>query len=144
MVQKQPAVFAVVPPNWLASATLQRPLVPGQNSTLVIAGRDISPEFAKAVVIETDKEGLKVSGLRQQDATTLVAAISAAADVEPGDYIIHLSTGGKPLNLPRGSIIKITLAIHTWSGHFPGKRHYNPMLIGANMKCERRGRLQAV
>jgi hypothetical protein len=37
----------------------------------------------------------------------LTADISAAATVEPGDYIIHVSVGGKSLKLPRGNIIKI-------------------------------------
>ncbi len=108
VVQKQQAVFAVVPADWLASVKLASPLTPGQSSQLLLLGRDLSPEFAKALEIQTDKEGLKVSGLRRQDASTLIVNISAAADVEPGDYIIHVSSGGKPLNLPRGGIIKVT------------------------------------
>jgi len=105
---KQPNVFAVIPPNWLASVKLATPLAPGKNGQVLLTGRDIAPDFAKALLFETDTEGLKISNLRWQDTSTVIADIAVAATLEPGDYIIHVSTGGKPLKLPRGNIIKIT------------------------------------
>jgi hypothetical protein len=108
VLQEQPNVFGIVPPNWLASVTLASPLFPGKNGQLMILGRDITQDFAKTLELTTDTEGLKVSGLRWRDPQTLVADMSVAADVAPGDYIIHVSSNGKPLKLPRGNIIKIT------------------------------------
>jgi hypothetical protein len=105
--EKQPNVFAVVPPNWLASVGLAAPLAPGKDGQVLLSGRDITPDFAKTLALETDTEGLKITNLRWQDASSVIADIAAAATLEPGDYIIHVSAGGKPLKLPRGNIIKI-------------------------------------
>ncbi len=109
LLQQQPNVFGIVPPNWLASVTLAAPLSPGKNGQVMILGRDITQEYAKTLELSTDTEGLKVSGLRWRDPQTLLADVSVAADVTPGDYIIHVSANGKPLKLPRGNIVKITL-----------------------------------
>ena len=108
VLEKQPSVFAVVPSNWLASVKLATPLAPGKNGQLLLTGRDISMDFAKTLTFETDAEGLKVTNLRWRDPSTVMADIAVAATLEPGDYIIHVSAGGKPLKLPRGNIIQIT------------------------------------
>jgi hypothetical protein len=108
VLEKQPNVFAIVPPNWLSSVKLATPLSPGRNGQVFILGRDISPDYAKTLQIQTDTPGLQVSGLRWQDASTLVANITVAANVDPGDYIIHVTTDGKTLKFPRGNIVKIT------------------------------------
>jgi hypothetical protein len=108
VLEKQPTAFAVVPPNWLASVKLSSPLGPGKSVSLLITGRDISPDYAKTLEAATDTEGLQISNLHWQDASTVIAAVTAAQTLEAGDYIIHLSAGGKPLKLPRGNIIKIT------------------------------------
>jgi len=108
VLEKQPTAFAVVPPNWLASVTLAAPLGPGKNGQILITGRDISQDFGKTLEAATDAEGLKISNLHWQDASTMTASIAAAQTLEPGDYIIHVSAGGKALKLPRGNIIKIT------------------------------------
>jgi hypothetical protein len=107
VLQEQLNVFGIVPPNWLASVKLVTPLSPGKNGQLQILGRDITPEFMKTLTLETDTEGIKVSNLRWQDPMTLVADIAIAADVAPGDYLIHVSEAGKPLKFPRGNIIKV-------------------------------------
>jgi hypothetical protein len=108
VLEKQLNVFAVVPPNWLASVKLAAPLAPGKNGQLFLSGRDIAPDFAKTLALETDAEGLKISNLRWRDPMSVIADIAAAATLEPGDYIIHVSAAGKPLKLPRGNIINIT------------------------------------
>ncbi len=108
VLQQQMNVFGIVPPNWLATVKLSSPLSPGNNGQLMLIGRDLTPDFTKTLQLSTDTEGLQVSNLRWQSATTLLADISVAAAIAPGDYIIHVDSGGKPLKLPRGSIIKIT------------------------------------
>jgi hypothetical protein len=108
VLEKESNIFAIVPPNWLASVNLTMPLGPGKSGQLLVAGRDITPDFAKTLALETDTEGLKISNLRWQNASSVVADIAVAPTIEPGDYIIHVSAGGKPLRLPRGNIIKIT------------------------------------
>ena len=107
ILEKQPNVFAIVPPNWLASVKLASPLGPGKNGRILIAGRDISPDFAKTLQATTDTDGLQISNLRWQDASMVVADIAVGAKVDPGDYIIHIAAGEKPLKLPRGNIIQI-------------------------------------
>jgi hypothetical protein len=107
VVEKQPNVFAIVPPNWLASVKLASPLAPGKNGQLLITGRDITQDFAKTLQATTDTEGLQISNLHWRDASTVVADIAVDAKVDPGDYIIHVAAGDKPLKLPRGNIIKI-------------------------------------
>jgi hypothetical protein len=107
VLEKEPNIFAIVPPNWLSTVKLAVPLSPGKNSQLLILGRDITPAFTQGLQLQTDNEDVKVSNLRWQNPTMLTADISAAATVEPGDYIIHVSVGGKSLKLPRGNIIKI-------------------------------------
>ena len=108
VLEKQPNVFAVVPPNWLASIKLAMPMGPGKSGQVLLAGRDITPDFAKTLALETDTEGLKISNLHWRDASNVIADIAVASTLEPGDYIIHVSAAGKPLKLPRGNIIKIT------------------------------------
>ena len=107
-LQEQINVSGIVPPNWLAGVKLATPLAPGKNGQLLILGRDIAPEFVKALTLETDTDGIKLSNLRWQDPMTLVADIAVATEVAPGDYLIHVLEGGKPLKLPRGNIIKVT------------------------------------
>jgi len=108
ILQEQLNVFGIVPPNWIAAAKLAAPLAPGKSGQLQISGRDISQDFFKTLELTTDNEGLKISDFHWQDPTLLIATLTAASDIPPGDYIIHVAAGGKPLKLPRGNIIKIT------------------------------------
>ena len=108
VLQQQLNVFGIVPANWLATVKLAAPVAPGKNGHLLIMGRDITPDFAKTLILTTDTEGLQISNLHWQMPTTVAADITVADDVAPGDYIIHVSAGGKSIKLPRGNIIKIT------------------------------------
>ncbi len=108
VLQKQTNVFGIVPANWLATVKLAAPLSPGKSGQLLILGRDITPDYTKTLQLDTDTDGLQVSSLRWQSATSLAADLAVAPTVAPGDYIIHVAAGGKPLKLPRGNIIKIT------------------------------------
>jgi hypothetical protein len=108
LLQEQMNVFGIVPANWLSTVQLTSALAPGKNGQLQIVGRDITPDFAKTLELQTDTEDLKITNLRWQSPTTLVADISVGKNLAPGDYIIHVSAGSKPLKIPRGNIIKIT------------------------------------
>jgi hypothetical protein len=107
VVEKEPNIFAIVPANWIASVKLAMPLSPGKNGRILIAGRDISQDFAKSLQATTDTDGLQITNLHWQDPSTISADISVDAKVDPGEYIIHISANGKTLKLPRGNIIKI-------------------------------------
>jgi len=107
VLQQQPNVFGIVPPNWLSMAKLAAPLSPGKSGQLLIIGRDISQDFAKTLQLSTDTEELQISNFHWQDPSTLAADIKVASTIAPGDYLIHVAGNGKPLKLPRGNIIKI-------------------------------------
>jgi len=109
VLQEQPTLFGIVPANWLAAVKLSGSLASGKNGHLQVVGRDITPDFAKTIELTTDTEDLKISNVHWQDATTVAADITASSDLAPGDYIIHVAAAGKPLKLPRGNIIKVTL-----------------------------------
>ena len=100
--------FAIVPPNWVSQVRLTQPLSPGKSGQIQVVGRDLSADFMSTLHLEVDESRLKLTPLRLQDNRTLVADLDVAADVAPGDYIIHVYAGDKELRLPRGNIIKIT------------------------------------
>jgi len=101
------SLFALVPANWLSGVKLAAPLSAGSSGTLFLTGRDISPEFAGALRIETDEPDLKVTNLRQQDIATLAADVQAGPNVRPGDYLIHVYRDTVELKLPGGNLIQI-------------------------------------
>lgn len=99
--------FGVVPPNWLSSVKSVGGMIPGQTGQLTIQGRDISYDYVGRIQVTTDTDGLKISNVRWQNASALSADVAIAADVAPGDYLIHVLEGGKELKLPRGNIIQV-------------------------------------
>lgn len=107
-VHKQDAVFIVVPPNWLAGVRSAQPLRPGSSGLLQIQGRDLSSAFVQELQITMDDPGITLSPLRLQDPFTIAADVQIAKTVAPGDYILHITRQGKAVQLPRGSIIKVT------------------------------------
>lgn len=107
VIHQQNNVFGIVPPNWLSGVKLPQPLARGRRGIVQIQGRDISPSFVQNLHIETDDPGLQVSGLRIQDSNTIVADVQVSTSVAPGDYLLHVSSSGRNLRLPSGSIIQI-------------------------------------
>jgi hypothetical protein len=101
------SVFVIVPPNWLAGVNLAQPLAPGQSGLAQIKGRDLSPGFTQSLRVDVDEPGLKLSPLRFQDSSTVVADVHVSTGVAPGDYLLNVTCHGKPVRLPTGSIIKI-------------------------------------
>ncbi len=106
-VYTKKTVFAIVPVNWIGGIKLPRPLAPGQSGTVQITGRELSPAYVQSLQATTDEPGLKLSPLRLQDASTIVADLVVSTATAPGDYIIHISSGDQPVRMPTGDIIKI-------------------------------------
>src|SRR5262249_8408589 len=55
---KKDDVFSLVPPNWIRGVQVAPPLKPGQQGTLKVIGRDISPDFAKGLQLDVDEPGI--------------------------------------------------------------------------------------
>jgi hypothetical protein len=99
--------FQLVGSNWMAGLQVTPPVRAGGKSTLKILGRDLSPEFAQALKIDLDEPGITLSQVKRQDSSTLIADISVADKVAPGDYWLHLSANGKKISPAYGSLIKV-------------------------------------
>jgi hypothetical protein len=107
-VHQRKTAFAIVPPNWLGSVLLPRPLGPGQSGTVQITGRDLAPDFVQGLRVQTDDPGLQLSNLHLQDPSTIAMDVRISTDVASGDYLVHVFSHEKALQLPGGQIIKIT------------------------------------
>jgi hypothetical protein len=104
---KKDDVFQLVPPNWISGVQVAPPPHPGQQGLLRIIGRDLAPNFAQSLALEVDEPGISIKNLRPLDNNTLAADIAVSSTVAPGDYWIHLTSDGKVIQPPYGSIIKI-------------------------------------
>lgn len=100
-------VFALVPPNWLGGLKLGTELRVQGQSMLVLTGRDISAEFVKTLRLEVDEPELKISNIRLQDVSTIVADVQAGPHIRPGDYLVHVFAGDREIKLPGGNLIKV-------------------------------------
>ena len=100
-------VFTLVPPNWIAGVQIAPPIKPGQQGLLRILGRDLSADFVRGLQLDVDEPGIQLKNLRRQDNSLLAADIAVSSTVAPGDYWIHLSTQGKEIQPPYGSIIRV-------------------------------------
>lgn len=105
-LQKKDA-FKLVGPDWIAGIETATPAKVGKKNVLNIAGRDLSPQFVQNLKIETDEPGLTIGGIKRVDALVATAEITISSKVAPGDYWLHLSSQGKKIIPPYGSIIKI-------------------------------------
>jgi hypothetical protein len=107
-VYQRKTAFAIVPANWLNGVKLLQPIRPGQRGVVQLTGRDLSAGFIQLLTISTDEPGITLSPPRLQDLSTAALDVRVSSDVAPGDYILHVSVGAKPLKLAGGNIIKIT------------------------------------
>lgn len=99
--------FTIVGVNWIGGLQEAAALKVGKKGTLNVLGRDLSPDFVKSLRIDADEPGISVGALRQVSASVVAADISVGPKVAPGDYWLHLSSKGKKIDPPFGSIIKI-------------------------------------
>lgn len=104
---EQASVFGIVPPNWLTGVKLQQPIKAGQSGILQIVGRDLDPAFVQSLQLAVDEPGIRVSNLRIQTPSFLIADIHVSTGTAPGDYIVHVMANGKDLKLPKGNLIKV-------------------------------------
>lgn len=99
--------FRVVGENWLRRFVVDPPLQPGKQATLRLEGRDLGKEFVASLVATTDTDDLKVGTLSQSAPELIVAPISAGESLAAGDYLIHVTSNGKPVVAQFGNIIRI-------------------------------------
>lgn len=99
--------FVVVGKNWLKRFVLDPPLHPGSTSVLRMEGRDLDQEFIQSLKSEVDAEGLSIGQIGWVSPELASASVSAGASLAPGDYLIHLTSHGKPVVPLQGGIIRI-------------------------------------
>ncbi len=107
VIRKAQDVFTVVPPLWVARVTLAPQATPGGTSTLRVIGRGLTPDFSNNLQVSADEPGIRASGFKFIDASTLTADITFSAAVAPGDYWLHLASAGKPVQPHFGSVITV-------------------------------------
>jgi hypothetical protein len=57
--------------------------------------------------ISVDEPGLQIGAFRHETVQQVTASVTVGADVKPGDYLLHLSAGDKPVQAQFGNIIKV-------------------------------------
>lgn len=100
--------FEVVDKNWMRGLRLQSELKPGGASTLYLIGRDMEAGFISGLHIELDEPALHVGPFQWDNPNQASASINAGEDVKPGDYLLHMSSEGKPVSPQFGSIIRVS------------------------------------
>ncbi len=104
---KKDDVFVLVPNNWIGGVQIAPPIKPGQQGLLRVLGRDMSPDFVNTLQLSVDEPGIQLKNIRSMDPSTVGVDITISSAVAPGDYWIHLTYQGKPIQPPYGSIIKV-------------------------------------
>ncbi len=107
-LQDAPDAFRVVDKNWTRALKLEPVLLPGGKSTLSLTGRDLTPEYISKIKIELDEPALVIGQFVPVSPQEAAAPISAGADVKPGDYLLKITSGGKPVSPETGSIIRVS------------------------------------
>ncbi len=107
VLQDLPNAFEVVPRNWPRLLRLDPPLVPGGQSMLSLVGRDLDADFISNIKIETDEPQLTIGAFKLANSQRADASISAGPDVKSGDYLLKMTSSGKPVNPEAGSLIRV-------------------------------------
>lgn len=102
-----PKSFIVVDKNWTRGFKLASALVAGGAATLELHGRDLEKAFVEALKTEVDDENLKIGAFVWISSEKAEAPIEAGSAVVPGDYLIKLTSEGKPVNPHFGNVIRI-------------------------------------
>lgn len=108
VLQDLPGAFRVVGKNWTRELKLNPELTPGATSTFTIQGRDLSADFIGGLKIELDEPDLLIGPLILVNPQEASAPISAGANVKPGDYLLHITSKGTPVNPQFGSLIRVS------------------------------------
>lgn len=107
-LQTVPEAFRVVDKNWTRLVKVEPVLLPGGVSTLMIVGRDLTDDFISGIKVETDEPELKLGAFFRVGVNEVSAPISAGASVKPGDYLLKITSNGKPVSPEFGSIIRVS------------------------------------
>lgn len=102
-----PNLFAVVARNWLRELRVEPDLGAGGVSTVQLIGRDMSKEFIEKLVVEVDEPSLQIEKFQWENSGLARAIIKADSGIKPGDYILHMSTGGASISAEFGNIIRV-------------------------------------
>lgn len=108
VLQDLPDMFRVVDKNWTRGLGLNPVLVPGRKSTLSLTGRDLSAEFISKIKVELDEPALTIGAFTLVSSQEATAAISAGATVKAGDYLLTITSDGKPVHPEFGSLIRVS------------------------------------
>ncbi len=101
-------VIAIVPANWLGFYRVEPEVRPGGTSQLKIIGRDFTDEFINSLEIQMEEAGIHVGPLKKIDANVLSASLQVDPTVASGDYLVTLTSYGKPMTPVGSRIIKVT------------------------------------
>lgn len=100
-------VFEIVPPRWVARLRQEGELRPGGQTKVLLEGRGLDQEFVTSIQTEFDDPALSVSPFTFLNPNLAEAVISAGPQVKPGDYLVTLTSQGKPLQARLGSIVRV-------------------------------------
>lgn len=100
-------VFTVVSSNWIQSIRAEGPIHAQEMASLEISGRDISPEFAQSLELQSDEPGLHLLKPLWVDANTVHVDMKVDNSVRPGQYLLQILSQGKTLALPQRPIITV-------------------------------------
>ncbi len=108
ILQSLPDAFRVVGANWPRDLRLNPALEPGEKSVLSLTGRDFDKDFVSKLKVEFDEPGLTLGQFSVVSPLEASAAISASADVKPGDYLLRITSDGKAVSPEFGSLIRVS------------------------------------
>lgn len=105
---EDPKAFNIVDKNWLRGFRLDSPVKPGGEGKVILVGRDLEKNFVSNLKVDVDEPELLVGPFEWMRPDEAVATLKVGSSVKPGDYLIHLSVGGKTLTPQFGGIIQIS------------------------------------
>ena len=108
VLQDMPDAFRVVGENWSRLLKLNPPLLPGGQSTLTLVGRDLQAGLISKIKVELDEPDLVIGPFVLVNPNEAAAPISAGLNVKPGDYLLKMTSDGKPISPEFGSIIRVS------------------------------------
>ena len=100
--------FQVVEKNWTRLLKVNPPLVPGGKSTLTLMGRDLSADYISKIKVELDEPDLTIGNFSLVNPLEASASIKAGPNVKPGDYLLKMTSSGKPVSPEAGSLIRVS------------------------------------
>lgn len=107
VLHQVPQAFTVVQPNWTRGVRLEPALYPGSAGVVILNGRDLQKDFIDSIEVQVDDPELVLGKFTWVSPEEARAPISIGQHVVPGDYLLALTSNGKPVQPQFGSIIRI-------------------------------------